>query len=106
MLQEWRLNIDAGEYKWNIDADLYEPSEKKKFNGYDIDDYWPTSMKETIQWFTFIAIMEYTANIMEKDNGLISSLLNVFAMFELGLNYKEIRTSYLSGAWIVKKKQA
>ena len=33
--------------------------------------------------------MEYTANIMEQNNGLISSLLKVFAMFESRLNYKE-----------------
>ena len=31
--------------------------------------------------------MEHTANIMEKNNGLIPSLLKVFAMFELRLNY-------------------
>ena len=33
--------------------------------------------------------MEHTTNIMEKNNGLISSLLKVFAMFELHLNYDE-----------------
>ena len=33
--------------------------------------------------------MGHTANIMEKNNGLISSLLKVFSMFELRLNYKE-----------------
>ena len=33
--------------------------------------------------------MEHTANIMENNNGLISSLLNLFAMFELHLNYKD-----------------
>ena len=31
--------------------------------------------------------MEHTANITEKKNGLISSLLKVFYMFELHLNY-------------------
>ena len=33
--------------------------------------------------------MEYTPIIMESNNGLISSLLKVFSMFELCLNYKE-----------------
>ena len=33
--------------------------------------------------------MEHTANIMENNNGLISSLLNLFAIFELHLNYKD-----------------
>ena len=33
--------------------------------------------------------MEHTANITKEKKGLISSLLNVFAMFELCLSYKE-----------------
>ena len=33
--------------------------------------------------------MEHTENIMEKNTGLISSLLKVFAMFELLLSYEE-----------------
>ena len=89
MLQEWRLNIDATEYKRNIYAILYKPSEKEKFNLHDSDDYWPTSIKETIQWFTFLTIVKYTANIMKKNCRLISSLLNVLVMFEYRLSYKE-----------------
>ena len=44
LLQEWRLNIDAAEYERNIDANKYKPSEKKKCNRHDSDDYWPTSI--------------------------------------------------------------
>ena len=33
--------------------------------------------------------MEHNTNIMEKNNGLISSLLKVFAMFELRLSCEE-----------------
>ena len=33
--------------------------------------------------------MEHTANIMKRNNGLISSLLKVFDVFELRLSYKE-----------------
>ena len=58
-----------------------------KFNRHDSEDYWPTSTKDTIQWSTFLTIMERTANITKK--GLISSLLKVFAIFELRLSYKE-----------------
>ena len=86
MLQEWRHNIDATEYERNIDANLYKPSEKKKLHCVDSGDYWPTSIKEIIQWFPFLTIMEHTANIMEKE-GLISSLLKVFAMFEIHLSF-------------------
>ena len=66
LLQEWKLNIDAAEYKRNINANLYKPSEKNKFNRVDSDYFWPTSIKETIKWFPFLTIMEYTAKIMEK----------------------------------------
>ena len=65
MTQEWKLNLDDAEYERNIDANLHKPSEKKKFNRIDSDDYWPTSTKDIIQWFPFLAIMEHTANIME-----------------------------------------
>ena len=58
---------------------------KKEINCHDIGLYWPTSIKDTIQWFPFLDIMEHTANIMKTKNGLISSLLKVFAMFELRL---------------------
>ena len=32
LLQEWKLNLDAAEYKKNMKANMYKPSEKKKFN--------------------------------------------------------------------------
>ena len=38
-----------------------------------------------MQWFTFLTIMEHTANILKPKQGLITSLLKVFAMFELRL---------------------
>ena len=90
LLQEWKLNLDAAEYKINIYANLYKPSEKKKFNRHDSDLYWQKSVKDTINWFPFLTIMEHTANIMKTNKGLISSLLKVSDMFELHLlSYKE-----------------
>ena len=61
---------------------MYKLSET---NRHDIDLYWPISIKDTLEWFPFLAIMEHTANIMKTDKGLISSLLKVFAMFGLRL---------------------
>ena len=78
-----KLNLDVSEYERSIDANLYKPFEINKFNFHDSDEYWPTSIKDTIQWFTFLTIMEHTENIMGTNNGLISSLLKLFAMFEL-----------------------
>ena len=68
-------------------ANMYKPSEKNKFNRVDGDEHWPTSIKKKIQWFPFLTIMEHTANKMKENNGLISSLLNMFSMFEIRLIY-------------------
>ena len=85
LLQEWKLNLDDAEYEKNIDVNLYKPSEKKEINCHDRYLYWPASIKDTIHWFPFIAIMEHTANIINPNKGIIPSLLKVFAMFELRL---------------------
>ena len=89
MLQKCRLNIDAAEYEQNIDDNLYKTSEKENLHRVDSGDYWPKLIKEIIQWFPFLTVMEHTANITEKNNELISSLLKVFAMFEILLSYKK-----------------
>ena len=68
-------------------ANMYKPSEKNKFNRVDSDAHCPTSIKKTIQWFPFITIMEHTANKMKNNNGLISLLLKMYAMFEIKLSY-------------------
>ena len=57
--------------------------EKKEFDRHYSDLYWPTTIKDTIQWFTFLTIMEHTANILNPNKGLITLLLKVFAMFDL-----------------------
>ena len=57
------------------------PSDFKKIGRLDSDLYWPTSIKDTIQWFPFLAVMEHTANILKPNKGLITSLLKVFYMF-------------------------
>ena len=77
LLQEWKRNPDAADYERNKNANHYKPSEKQ-INRIDSYDYWPTSIKETIQWFPFLTVTEHTVNIMETNNGIISSLLNVF----------------------------
>ena len=57
---------------------MYKPFEKKRFIRVDNHKNWPESIKEKIQWFPFITIMEHTANKMQYDKGLISSLLKMF----------------------------
>ena len=84
MLREWKINIDAAEYEKHIDANLYKPSENK-INLHDSDSYWPASIKDTINWFPFLPIMEHIANLMKTNKGLILSFLKLFAMFEFRL---------------------
>ena len=95
-LQERNLNIDAADYDRNIDAKLYKPSDKNKFNCHNSEDLWSTSIKYKIQWFPFLTIMEHTAKFIEKNNGLISSLLKEFYMFELRLNYGKEKLYFIS----------
>ena len=89
LLQEWELNLDAAEYKKNMRDNMYRPSEKKKFNCVDSDEHRPTSIKNKIQWFPFITIMEHTENKIKENNGLISSLLKMFAMVEIYLSCED-----------------
>ena len=70
-LQEWKLNLDAAEYENNMKANMYKPSLKKKFNRVDNHKHWPESIKNKVQWFTFLTIMEHTANKIQEDKGLI-----------------------------------
>ena len=40
-----------------------------------------------MQWFPFLTIMEYTANKIKDDKGLISLLLKMFSMFKIRLSF-------------------
>ena len=66
---------------------MYKPSETRKFNFVDTDEHWPISTKKKFQWFSFLTIMVHTANKTRENNGPISSLLNMFAMFDIRLSY-------------------
>ena len=58
-----------------------KPFYKKEINRNDSDLYWATSIKDTIQEFTSLAIMEITANTLNPNRGIIPSLLSFFEMF-------------------------
>ena len=58
---------------------------KKNIDRHNSNLYWPTTIEYTIDWFPFLTIMEYTANILNPNKGIIPSLFKVFAMFELRL---------------------
>ena len=65
LIQEWKLSLDAAAYERNIDANMSKPSDKKEIGFHDIDLYWPIIIKDTIQWFPFLTIIEHTANIIK-----------------------------------------
>ena len=77
----------------------------KKFNRHDSYEYWPTSIKDTIHWFHFLTIMEHTENIMKTNNGLINSLLKVFAIFELRLLSDKVKLNVISIRYINCKRE-
>ena len=51
--------------------------------GEPVRKQWQASIKDTIQWLPFLNIMEHNAKKTKNKNGLISSLLKVFAMLEI-----------------------
>ena len=79
-LQQWKLNFDAAEHEKNMKANMYKPSFKKKFNCVDNHKHRPASIKNEMQWFPFITIMERTENKIQEDKVLISSSLKMFSI--------------------------
>ena len=53
----------------------------KKIDRHDSEFYCPTTIKDKIQLFPFLSIMEKTANILKPKKGLITSLLKLFSVF-------------------------
>ena len=103
LIQEWKLNIDATAYGKKIDADVYKPSSKKEIYCHDSNSYWSTLINDTIQWFSFLYIIDHTANIFEPNKGLITSLLKVFAMLQLHLFYdKHIEENNIVDAIVIR----
>ena len=86
-------------------AKSHLPSHKKKINRIDDFEHWPASIKSTLQWFPFHAIMEYTGNIMQDDTHLMSSLLKMFSMFEIRLSYGDNALDVVSLKCINYKKE-
>ena len=80
-------------------------SNKKIINRQDDHNHGPASIKSTLQWFPFSAIMEYTGNIMQDDTHLTSSLLRMFSMFEIRLSCGDDDFDIVSLKCITCKKE-
>ena len=68
----------------------------KQINRIDDFEHWPESIKTTMQWFTFLEMMEYTGNDMKNDTHLTSSLLKMFSMFEICLSVGDVNLDEVS----------
>ena len=84
---------------------MYKPPEKNKSNRVDNHKHWPASIKNKMKWFPFLIIMEHTANKMQENKGLISSLLNMFSMFEVRLGFGDGDLDALSIICIDRKRE-
>ena len=45
--------------------------------------YWTTSIKEVINWYPFMNIMEYTTDKIDNEITLLPSLFKMFSMFQM-----------------------
>ena len=49
--------------------------------------YWQTNIKEVINWFPFLNIMEYNTDRIDNDIKLLLSMLKTFSMFQMSFKY-------------------
>ena len=49
--------------------------------------YSPKSIKEVFNWFPFLDIMEYTSYKIDNEIALLTSLLNMFLMYQMRFWY-------------------
>ena len=65
-------NHDVAAHEKNLNKDVKLTSIKRKIDRNDKTEYWPTSMKESLNWFSFFDIMEFTADRTENDKKILS----------------------------------
>ena len=54
LIKEWKQFLDAASYENNLNQDIKIPSIKKTFDCYNKPEYWPTSIKESLNGYLFI----------------------------------------------------
>ena len=60
-------------YQKYIHNEIKLPSKKKGTDRHDKMNYWPTSIKDVINWSPFMNIMEYTSYRIENEIMLLPS---------------------------------
>ena len=69
--------------------DVKLPSKNKEIDCHDSLDYWTTSIKEGINWASFLDIVEYTAEGTEDEITLLLSLLKIISMIQISCWYNK-----------------
>ena len=68
-------NTNAVAYEKYRYKDENVPSIKKKIDRNDKTEYWPKSIVGSLNWLTFIDIMQSTADKIDNDKYILPSLL-------------------------------
>ena len=83
MIQEQKQNFDAAAYEEKLKKEIKLPSKRKEIDLRCSMTYRLTIIKEVINWFNFLNIMEYTACKIENEITLLPSLLKMSSMFQM-----------------------
>ena len=73
----------------NLNKEIKLPPDKKEIDRHSSISYCPTSIKEVINWFTFMNTMDYIADKIDNEITLLPSLLNIFSMFQMRFWYNK-----------------
>ena len=80
LIKELKQNLDAAAYEKNLNQDVKIPSIKKKIDRNNKTEYWPTSIKESLSWLSFLYIMGFTKEKIENDKNftvIVEAVFNV-----------------------------
>ena len=69
LIEEWKQNIHADAYENNLYQDVKISSIKKNIDRNHKTEYWPTNIKEILNWLPF-SIMEFNTDRIENDKNL------------------------------------
>ena len=83
LIPERKQNLDADDYEDKFNKEIKLPSNKKEIDLHGSMTYWLTIIKEVINWFNFLNVMEYTAYKIDNEITLLPSLLKMFSMFQM-----------------------
>ena len=75
--------IDTSAYEKNLNRDVKLPQTKENIDFNDKTEYWPTSIKEIMNWLIYSFIIEFTSDRIDNDKMFLPPLLKMFSMFKI-----------------------